>query len=34
LQELLANVTGGNVRELLQFITSFIGSPNVDAVMS
>jgi hypothetical protein len=31
LQELLANVTGGNVRELLQFVTSFIGSPNVDA---
>lgn len=31
LQELLANVTGGNVRELLQFITSFMGSPNVDA---
>lgn len=31
LHELLANMTGGNVRELLQFVTSFIGSPNVDA---
>ena len=31
LQELLANITGGNVRELLEFVTSFIGSPNVDA---
>jgi hypothetical protein len=31
LQELLANVTGGNVRELLQFLTSFIGSPNVNS---
>ncbi|MCI0558305.1 MAG: hypothetical protein MN733_07395, partial [Nitrososphaera sp.] len=31
LHEFLANITGGNVRELLQFVTSFIGSPNVDA---
>lgn len=31
LQEFLANITGGNVRELLQFITSFIGSTNVNA---
>ena len=31
LQELLANITGGNVRELLQFITTFFGSPNVNA---
>ena len=31
LQEMLANITGGNVRSILQFVTSFIGSPNVDA---
>jgi hypothetical protein len=31
LQEFLANVTGGNVRELLQFITAFFGTPNVNA---
>jgi hypothetical protein len=31
LQELLTNLTGGNVRTLLQFVSTFIGSPNVDA---
>lgn len=31
IQEFLTNTTGGNVRDLLQFITAFIGSPNVNA---
>lgn len=31
LQEFLSNVTGGNIRSAIEFVTSFIGSPNVDA---
>lgn len=31
LKEILANITGGNIRALVEFITSFIGSPNVEA---
>jgi hypothetical protein len=29
--ELLANVTGGNMREVMELITRFISTPNVDA---
>lgn len=28
----LANITGGNIRAAIEFVTGFIGSPNVDAV--
>lgn len=31
LKEILANITGGNIRALVEFITRFIGSPNVEA---
>lgn len=31
LTELLSNITGGNVRAVLELVTKFIGSPNVDA---
>lgn len=31
LHEFLANITGGNIRSAIEFVTSFIGSPNVDA---
>lgn len=31
LGEFIENITGGNVRQALTFITSFIGSPNVEA---
>jgi GTPase SAR1 family protein len=29
--EFLSNITGGNVRSMIDFITKFIGSPNVDS---
>jgi hypothetical protein len=31
LKEILANITGGNIRALVEFVTNFIGSPNVEA---
>lgn len=31
LTEFLSNITGGNVRSMLDFVTKFIGSPNVDS---
>lgn len=31
LHEFLQNITGGNIRAAIEFVTSFIGSPNVDA---
>lgn len=31
LTEILANITGGNIRAVVEFITHFIGSPNVEA---
>ncbi|WP_110678916.1 P-loop NTPase fold protein [Salinicola sp. RZ23] len=31
LNEFLTNITGGNIRAAIAFVTSFIGSPNVDA---
>ena len=31
IKELLANITGGNIREAINFVKSFIGSTNVDA---
>lgn len=31
LNEFLVNITGGNCRQALEFVTSFIGSPNVEA---
>lgn len=31
LTEILANITGGNIRAVLEFVTKFIGSPNVEA---
>ena len=31
LYEFLSNITGGNIRSAIEFVTSFIGSPNVDA---
>lgn len=31
LVEFLANITGGNIRSVIGFVTKFIGSPNVDA---
>ncbi len=31
LYEFLTNITGGNIRSAIEFVTSFIGSPNVDA---
>nr|WP_321401132.1 hypothetical protein [uncultured Desulfobacter sp.] len=31
LTELLSNITGGNVRAVVELVTKFIGSPNVDA---
>ncbi|WP_347254193.1 hypothetical protein [Leminorella grimontii] len=31
LGEFLENITGGNIRQALSFITGFIGSPNVEA---
>jgi GTPase SAR1 family protein len=31
LSEFLANITGGNIREVLELIKGFIGSPNVDS---
>ncbi|MGZ8876415.1 MAG: hypothetical protein ACXW1F_08080, partial [Halobacteriota archaeon] len=29
--EFLSNITGGNIRKLVELVTKFIGSPNVDA---
>lgn len=29
--ELLSNITGGNIRQVIEFVTKFIGSPNVDS---
>ena len=29
--EILSNITGGNIRSAIELVTSFIGSPNVDA---
>lgn len=31
LSEFLSNITGGNIREVLELIKGFIGSPNVDS---
>lgn len=31
LNEFLSNITGGNIRAAIEFVTGFIGSPNVDA---
>ncbi|EAQ96887.1 hypothetical protein [Congregibacter litoralis] len=31
LYEFLSNITGGNIRAAIEFVTNFIGSPNVDA---
>ena len=31
LVELLSNITGGNIRELVELVKNFIGSPNVDS---
>lgn len=31
LAELLGNITGGNIREVLELVKGFIGSPNVDS---
>lgn len=31
LEEFLINITGGNIRAAIEFVTGFIGSPNVDA---
>ncbi len=31
INEFLTNVTGGNIRSVIEFVTSFIGSPNVEA---
>jgi len=31
LNEFLSNITGGNIRAAIEFVTNFIGSPNVDA---
>jgi hypothetical protein len=31
LTEILANITGGNIRAVVEFVTQFIGSPNVEA---
>lgn len=31
LTEVLANITGGNIRAVVEFVTEFIGSPNVEA---
>ncbi|WP_311750981.1 P-loop NTPase fold protein [Proteus columbae] len=31
LNEFLANITGGNIRKVIEFVTGFIGSPNIDA---
>ncbi|MEC7307407.1 hypothetical protein [Vibrio crassostreae] len=30
INEFLTNVTGGNIRSVIEFVTSFIGSPNVE----
>jgi hypothetical protein len=29
--EILANITGGNIRSVVEFVRQFIGSPNVEA---
>lgn len=29
--EFLSNITGGNVRSMIDFVTKFIGSPNIDS---
>ncbi|MFT5760884.1 MAG: GTPase SAR1 family protein [Alteromonadaceae bacterium] len=31
INEFLTNITGGNIRSIIEFVTSFIGSPNVEA---
>lgn len=31
LKEFLANITGGNIRAVIEFVIGFIGSPNVEA---
>jgi GTPase SAR1 family protein len=31
LNEFLTNITGGNIRTVIEFVTGFIGSPNVEA---
>lgn len=31
LTEILANISGGNIRAVVEFVTQFIGSPNVEA---
>lgn len=31
IREILSNITGGNIRLIIEFVVKFIGSPNVDA---
>ena len=31
IREILANITGGNIRSVIEFVVKFIGSPNVDS---
>ncbi|HHR6030411.1 TPA: hypothetical protein ACS70J_002689 [Providencia alcalifaciens] len=31
INEFLSNITGGNIRRIIEFVTGFIGSPNIDA---
>lgn len=31
INEFLDNITGGNIRKVIEFVTGFIGSPNIDA---
>lgn len=31
LNEFLTNITGGNIRSVIEFVTGFIGSPNIEA---
>ena len=31
IREILANITGGNIRAVVEFVVKFIGSPNVQA---
>ena len=31
IREILANITGGNIRTVIEFVVKFIGSPNIEA---
>ena len=31
IREILANITGGNIRAVIEFVVKFIGSPNIEA---